>query len=73
MRIGIAAEASSLYLFSYYLGGSVAGGFGGLVYSIGGWPGTVAFVGTLLLAGLLLVALLVKETAPARSINAAVA
>ena len=67
------AEASSLYLFSYYLGGSVAGGFGGLVYSIGGWPGTVAFVGTLLLAGLLLVALLVRETAPARSINAAVA
>ena len=58
------AEASSLYLFSYYLGGSVAGGFGGLVYSLGGWPGTVVFVGTLLLAGLLLVALLVKETAP---------
>jgi MFS transporter, YNFM family, putative membrane transport protein len=58
------AEASSLYLFSYYLGGSVAGGFGGLVYSVGGWPGTVVFVGTLLLAGLLLVAMLVKETAP---------
>ncbi|MGA9676966.1 MAG: MFS transporter [Mycobacterium sp.] len=58
------AEASSLYLFSYYLGGSVAGGFGGFVYSLGGWPGTVVFVGTLLLAGLLLVALLVKETAP---------
>ena len=58
------AEASSLYLFSYYLGASVAGGFGGLVYSLGGWPGAVMFVGTLLLAGLLLVALLVKETAP---------
>lgn len=58
------AEASSLYLFSYYLGGSVAGGFGGFVYSLGGWPGTVVFVGTLLVAGLLLVALLVKETAP---------
>ena len=58
------AEASSLYLFSYYLGGSVAGGFGGFVYSLGGWPGTVVFVGTLLLAGLLLVALLVKDTAP---------
>ncbi|MGA9358442.1 MAG: MFS transporter [Mycobacterium sp.] len=58
------AEASSLYLFSYYLGGSMAGGFGGFVYSLGGWPGTVVFVGTLLVAGLLLVALLVKETAP---------
>jgi MFS transporter, YNFM family, putative membrane transport protein len=60
------AEASSLYLFSYYLGGSVAGGVGGVVYSVGGWPGTVAFVGTLLLAALFLVALLVRETAPAR-------
>ena len=68
------AEASSLYLFSYYLGGSVAGGFGGLAYSVGDWPGTVVFVGTLLLAGLLLVARLVKETAPEPvCVNAAVA
>ncbi len=58
------AEASSLYLFSYYLGGSVAGGFGGLVYTVGGWTGAVVFVGTLLLAGLLLVSLLVKGAAP---------
>ncbi len=58
------AEASSLYLFSYYLGGSVAGGFGGLVYTVGGWTGAVVFVGTLLLAGLLLVALLVKGAVP---------
>ena len=55
------AEASSLYLFSYYLGGSVAGGLGGVVYSVGGWPGTVAFVGALLLAALFLVALLARE------------
>ena len=60
------AEASSLYLFSYYLGGSVAGGVGGVVYSVGGWPGTVAFVGILLLAALSLVALLVREVAPGR-------
>ena len=60
------AEASSLYLFSYYLGGSVAGGLGGVVYSVGGWPGTVAFVGALLLAALFLVALLVKEPAAGR-------
>jgi MFS transporter, YNFM family, putative membrane transport protein len=60
------AEASSLYLFSYYLGGSVAGGLGGVVYSVGGWPGTVAFVGALLLAALCLVALLVKESAAER-------
>ena len=56
------AEASALYLFSYYLGGSVAGALGGLVYSVGGWPATVWFVGALLLAGSLLVALLVRGT-----------
>ena len=71
---GDRAEASSLYLFSYYLGGSIAGGFGGLAYSVGDWAGIVVFVGTLLLAGLLLVARLVKETAPEPvCVNAAVA
>jgi YNFM family putative membrane transporter len=60
------AQASSLYLFSYYLGGSVAGGLGGVVYSVGGWTGTVAFVGALLLAALFLAALLVKEPAAGR-------
>jgi MFS transporter, YNFM family, putative membrane transport protein len=58
------AEASSLYLFSYYLGGSVAGGFGGLVYGVGGWPATVLFVGSLLLAGSLLMALSARGIAP---------
>lgn len=55
------AEASALYLFSYYLGGSVAGALGGLVYAVGGWPATAWFVGGLLIAGTLLVALLVRE------------
>ncbi|MCW2663320.1 MAG: hypothetical protein JWP83_4472 [Mycobacterium sp.] len=50
------AEASALYLFSYYLGGSMAGVLGGLVYSAGGWAATVWFVGVLLLAALLLMA-----------------
>lgn len=57
------AEASALYLFSYYLGGSVAGAVGGVVYGVGGWPGTVLFVGGLLVAGTLLVAMLVRQTA----------
>jgi MFS transporter, YNFM family, putative membrane transport protein len=60
------AEASALYLFSYYLGGSVAGVFGGLVYSVGGWPVTVLFVGTLLALALLLAASLVKAAVPVR-------
>ncbi|SPM31381.1 MFS transporter [Mycobacterium terramassiliense] len=55
------AEASALYLFSYYLGGSVAGVLGGVVYAAGGWPATAWFVGALLLAASLLVALLVRE------------
>jgi MFS transporter, YNFM family, putative membrane transport protein len=60
------AEASALYLFSYYLGSSVAGAFGGLVYSVGGWPATVWFVGTLLILGMLLAASLVRDTVPVR-------
>lgn len=55
------AEASALYLFSYYLGGSVAGAFGGVVYAAGGWPATAWFVGALLLAASLLAALLLRE------------
>ncbi|WP_156763861.1 MFS transporter [Mycobacterium sp. 852002-50816_SCH5313054-b] len=58
------AEASALYLFSYYLGGSVAGAFGGVVYAGGGWPATAWFVGALLLAASLLVALLLQERPP---------
>ncbi|WP_264001953.1 MFS transporter [Mycobacterium florentinum] len=60
------AEASALYLFSYYLGGSVAGAVGGLVYSVGGWAATVWFVGTLLILALLLVASLVRVAVPVR-------
>jgi len=43
------AQASALYLCLYYVGGSVAGTFGGVCYARGGWPQTAAFV-TLLLA-----------------------
>lgn len=69
------AEASALYLFSYYLGGSVAGALGGLVYGVGGWPATVWFVGALLAAGAVLVAMLVRErgSSPNRRLAVAVA
>jgi YNFM family putative membrane transporter len=54
-RAGTAkAQASSMYLFSYYMGSSIAGASGGLFYAAGGWPGVAAFVGTLVLAGLLI-------------------
>lgn len=55
------AEASALYLFSYYLGGSVAGAVGGLAYSVGGWSATTAFVGALLSVAVLLTVSLVTQ------------
>jgi len=41
------AQASSLYLFFYYIGASVAGWAGGLCWSAWGWAGVAGFVGTL--------------------------
>ncbi|MBU6248594.1 MAG: MFS transporter [Xanthomonadaceae bacterium] len=53
-RAGAAkAQGSSVYLFSYYMGSSIAGASGGLFYAAHGWNGVVGFVGALVLAGLL--------------------
>ncbi|WP_271408523.1 MFS transporter [Pseudomonas sp. Q1-7] len=43
-------QASSLYLFSYYLGSSLAGTLGGLFWHHFGWHGVGLFTGALLLA-----------------------
>ncbi len=48
------AQAASLYLFAYYLGSSVAGASGGLFYAAHGWSGVAAFVGAMVLLGLLI-------------------
>jgi MFS transporter, YNFM family, putative membrane transport protein len=48
------AQASSLYLFAYYMGSSIAGAGGGLFYSAQGWNGVAAFTGVMVLAGLLI-------------------
>ncbi|WP_266168933.1 MFS transporter [Dyella subtropica] len=54
-RAGAAkAQASSMYLFSYYMGSSLAGAGGGLFYASHGWTGVAIFVGALVLAGLLI-------------------
>jgi YNFM family putative membrane transporter len=54
-RAGAAkAQASAMYLFSYYMGSSVAGAAGGLFYASYRWPGVALFVGGLVLAGLLI-------------------
>ncbi|MBE7198169.1 MAG: MFS transporter [Parafilimonas terrae] len=41
------AQASSVYLCSYYMGSSVLGTAGGWFFAHSGWPGVVAFVGGL--------------------------
>lgn len=46
------AEASSLYLFNYYLGSSVVGALGGLPFTAFGWSGVAVYVGVLVLIGL---------------------
>jgi YNFM family putative membrane transporter len=45
-------QASSLYLFSYYVGSSVAGTGGGVFWHYAGWNGIGAFIGLLLLIAL---------------------
>ncbi len=42
-------QASSLYLFAYYLGSSISGTCGGFFYGVWGWPGVVLMI--LLLIG----------------------
>lgn len=56
------AEASSLYLFAYYVGSSVLGACAGLAFSGGGWSGEVAYI-AVFLAVALLVAVFVARLA----------
>lgn len=46
-------QASSLYLFSYYVGSSVAGTAGGFFWQHGGWSGVGLFIAVLLSLALL--------------------
>ncbi len=48
------AQASSLYLFFYYMGSSFVGGGAGLAWERAGWGGVVALVGAMLVLALLL-------------------
>ena len=53
-------QASSLYLFSYYAGSSIAGTAGGMFWHLGGWSGIGLFIGGLLLVALLVALKLAK-------------
>ncbi|MEK0084262.1 MFS transporter [Benzoatithermus flavus] len=57
------AQASSLYLFFYYLGSSLVGSAGGLFWTAFGWPGLAALLAALL-ATALLVAFRLAALAP---------
>jgi YNFM family putative membrane transporter len=45
------AHASSFYLFSYYMGSSIAGSLGGLAWTHAGWAGVASYVAVLVLSG----------------------
>lgn len=57
------AVASGLYLFAYYVGSSIGGTLGGVAYGAGGWPATVASMGAMLLATLLVAVTLGRAAA----------
>lgn len=59
-------QASSLYLFCYYVGSSVAGTLGGVFWHNFGWNGVVAFISVMLLLALLVVHYLKKLPEAAR-------
>ncbi|WP_340386492.1 MFS transporter [Paenibacillus sp. FSL E2-0151] len=55
------SQANALYLFFYYLGSSVSGTGGGLLYSHLGWIGIVGMIGVYALIGFVLCNLLVHR------------
>jgi YNFM family putative membrane transporter len=54
------AQASSLYLFSYYLGSSISGTVGGLFWQHFGWNGVAAMIALLLVAAFGVATLLLR-------------
>lgn len=46
------AQASSLYLFAYYLGSSVVGSLGGVFWKLDAWPGVIMMTGVLMLVSM---------------------
>jgi YNFM family putative membrane transporter len=63
------AQASSLYLFAYYMGSSVIGSLGGVFWNLRGWHGVVSMASALLLIGLVIALWLYRM--PAKSAQTA--
>ncbi|MGH9887510.1 MAG: MFS transporter, partial [bacterium] len=49
------AQGAALYFFFYYIGSSIAGAIGGLFWERWGWTGVIAFLVTMIGAGMALV------------------
>ncbi len=47
-------QASSMYLFSYYAGSSIAGTLGGVFWTYFGWNGVALFIAGILLIGIII-------------------
>jgi MFS transporter, YNFM family, putative membrane transport protein len=59
------AHATALYLFAYYLGSSVLGSLGGVVYGSAGWNGTVIAVAVALTIALIVAIFVLRVVTPA--------
>jgi YNFM family putative membrane transporter len=58
------AHATALYLFAYYLGASVLGSLGGVVFGTLGWTGTVVAVAAELALGLVIAVVVLRVVTP---------
>ncbi len=65
------AQASSLYLFSYYMGSSLAGALGGVFWNAHGWPGVAGFTAALTVIGLIVALRLIAIPPLATSVDTA--
>jgi YNFM family putative membrane transporter len=59
------AHAAALYLFAYYLGSSVLGSLGGIVFAAGGWTATVGAVAVVLALALVIAVVVLRVVTPA--------
>ena len=64
------SHATALYLCAYYLGSSVLGSLGGVVYGTAGWSGTVTAVTAVLAVALLVAIVVLRVVRPPQSAQA---
>jgi YNFM family putative membrane transporter len=63
------AQATSLYLLAYYLGSSIVGTSGGVIWSQFAWGGVVTMVSLLIVIAMLLVTIIIFMTSQVERLN----